>query len=241
MNTTRLSSASASLEPGISLFLVLGWVGLCLLLLAASAFAAVDRQAYPREAPAGLQEINSREFDIIYIKPGFQPSDYGKLVIEEPEVTMQDYWMQRNRHDINERDLQRIQTSTAKILRQQFAEKLSAKDGYAVVEAGEAGGNGVLRLKPSMIDLFLNAPDLTTPADKTEFASSAGHATLYLDLYDAASGELLLRVIDRDTARQRTRFYETNRGTNQQDFRIMASRWATALRKHLDAMHEGTA
>lgn len=239
MNPT-IRSATSSLESiPCSLLLMLS-LGLCLL-LPVPAIAAVDRQAYPTEAPAGLQEVDSNSFDVLYVKPGFQPGDYGKLIIEEPEVAMHDSWERQHRGDFNQRDLKHIESSTARILRKQFGEKLSARDGYTLVESEDVKGKGVLRLKPSMIDLHLNAPDLLSePARKETFVRSAGHATLYLDLYDAVTGELLLRVIDRDSARYNERLYEANRGTNNQDLRIMASRWATALRRHLDSLNSGT-
>lgn len=216
-------------------------LGLCLLLLAtAPVTAAVDRQAYPMDMPAGLEEMSSKSFDILYVKPGFQPGNYSKLIIEEPQVDLHDYWEWKNKRDITERDVQRIQTSTAKILREQFSEKFSGKNGYALAETGETG-QGTLVMKPAMINLNLNAPDLSVPEHKDTFVKSAGHATLYLDLYDAASGELLLRVIDHDAAREHLRFYEGNRVTNNRDLRIMVSRWANALRKHLDALDSNTA
>ncbi len=214
--------------------------GLGLLLLAGSSvFAAVDRQAYSTEIPAGLQNVDSKAFDILYIKPGFQPGDYGKLIIEEPHVAMQDYWKDQYRGEYTDRDLERINASTAKILRRQFTEKLSAQDGFEMVETGETGA-GVLRLQPSIIDLHLNAPDLSTPGLKDEWVRSAGNATLYLDLYDASSGELLLRVIDRDMAPWHTRIYQGSRATNKRDLNNMVSRWAKALRQHLDEMLNGT-
>jgi hypothetical protein len=209
------------------------------LLLTASAFANVDRQTYPLEAPAGLHAMDSKAFDTLYIKPGFQPGNYGKLVIEQPHVAMQDYWKQRYRGEYTESDLRRISASTAKILRTQFAEKLSAQDGFALVETGETG-EGVLRLKPSILNLHLNAPDLSTPGIKDEWVNSAGNATLYLDLYDASSGELLMRVIDEDMAPWHTRIYQGSRATNNRDLRNLAARWANALRKHLDEMNSGT-
>lgn len=238
--TARVLSASSA--PGHSNLPFLTAMILMLLLCAAApAFAAIDRQAWPTEPPAGLQPVDSNEFDILYVKPGFEPGDYGKLVIDEPEVALDDYWKWTNRRDIEERDLKRIETNTSKILREQFGRKLSAGEGYSLAQAGEAKGEGVLRLKPAMIDLNLHAPDLSVPERRKTYIKSAGHATLYLDIYDGASGELLLRAIDHDRAREQTRFYEGNRATNYHDFSILVGRWASALRRYLDALNRGTA
>jgi hypothetical protein len=247
MNQTRRPPRvkPAHFPPEGSLPLLLPRVLLLLLLFAAvSAFAAVDRGIYPTAAPAGLERLDSREFDFLYVKPGFEPGNYGRLVIEEPEVAMDDYWKWTNRRDIAERDLKRIAASTSKILREQFGNKLSAGDGYVLARAGEtdpAGTEaGVLRLRPAMINLSLNAPDLSVPDNRKTYIKSAGHATLYLDIYDGASGELLLRAIDRDRAREKLVLYEGNRATNYHDLSILVSRWAGALRRHLDALNSGT-
>jgi hypothetical protein len=220
--------------------------GLLLLLLTAMpVLSAIDRHAYPTKAPAGLQEVISAEFDILYIKPGFQPGNYGKLAIAEPQIVMDDSWERKYSKQLNARDLKRIETSTTKMLREQFGEKLGASNGYAIVEKPDvdngAQSTGVLLLKPAMLDLHLNAPDLSTPGLKDEWIRSAGNATLYLDLYDAANGELLLRVIDRGEARERLQLYEGTRATNNLDLRLLIGRWAKGLRKHLDSLNAGTA
>lgn len=235
---TAVTSAISS--PNHSLRLLTGMILLLLLFAAAPVFASLDRQVYPTEPLADLRQVDSSEFDILYIKPGFEPGDYGRLVIDEPEVALDDYWKWTNRRDVNERDIKRIKASTAKILREQFGQKLSAGDGYSLAWAGEAEDKGVLRLKPAMIDLNLFAPDLSTPEHRRTYIRSAGHATLYLDIYDGASGELLLRAIDHDRARDKLRFYEGNRATNYHDFSILVGRWANALRRHLDALNSGT-
>jgi hypothetical protein len=229
------------------LFLLISGLGLLLPLLAAMpVLSAIDRHSYPTEAPAGLREVISPEFDIFYIKPGFQPGNYGRLMIAEPQVTMDDSWERKYSKELSARDLQRIEADATRTLREQFGEKLAAGNGYTIVKGtGESDGaqqsGGVLLLKPSMLDLQLNAPGSSTPAIKDEWIRSAGNATLYLDLYDGASGELLLRVIDRGEARDRLRFYEGNRAVNNMDLRLLIGRWAEALRKHLDSLNTGTA
>jgi hypothetical protein len=206
------------------------------LLMAAPAPGAADRQAYPLEVPPGMQAVQSREFDTLYVKPGFRPGDYGKLLIEEPQVTMDDDWQRNHRRALRGRDLERIVTGATKLLRAQFAGKLTSGEGYTLVETGPTDDAGTLRLRPSITELNLLAPDLTGATQTETWIRSAGYATLHLDLYDADSGELLLRVIDRNRARWHDRLYEANRATNHHDLRIMVSRWAGALRRHLDAM-----
>jgi hypothetical protein len=187
-----------------SSFLIPGPGLLLLLLVTTPAWTAIDRYAYPTGAPAGLQEVISAEFDIL---------------------AMDESWERKYSKELSARDLKRIEASATKILREQFGEKLGTGNGYAIVEKpgvdNGARNTGVLLLKPAMLDLHLNAPDLATPGLKDEWVRSAGYATLYLDLYDAATGELLLRVIDRGEARERLQLYEGTRATNNFDLRLL--------------------
>ena len=239
----QISRISAAFHPDVSFFLSFG-ILLSLLIAVTSALAAVDHKAYPQEIPTGMDKVKSREFDKLYVKPGFQPGDYGKVIIEEPLVAMDDEWEWKNRTRVTQSDLNRVSGNTSEIMLKQFSEKLSGKAGFAVVAADPSAaapsGQGVLRLKPSMIDVHPNGAELTRDMDKDTYTRSAGYATLYLDLYDANTGELLMRVIDRDEPKFRQTLQQTNRGTNYRDTELMVSRWAKALRKHLDDLNSGT-
>ncbi|HEX5056654.1 MAG TPA: hypothetical protein VFX02_09165 [Gammaproteobacteria bacterium] len=240
----QITRAYAALHPDVSFSLAFGAL-LLLLFAVTSALAAVERKAYPTEVPAGMEKIKSREFDKLYVKPGFQPGDYGKLIIEEPLVALDDQWEWNNRTQVTQVDLDRISGKTSKIMLEQFSEKLSGKSGFTVSQDPAAAapmGAGVLRLKPSMIDVYPNAAELVRDTGiKDRYTRSAGFATLYLDLYDANTGELLMRIIDRDEPKNRQTLQQTNRGTNYRDTELMVSRWAKALRKHLDDLNSGTA
>lgn len=241
----QITRISARFHPDTSRHVLLLAMSLLLLLATVQATAAVDRQAYPTDPPAGMEKTKSREFDKLYIKPGFEPGNYGKVIIEKPLVAMDDQWEWKHRTVVTESDLQRISGKTSAIMLEQFSDKLSAKEGFDVTMADAmtgAGGQGVLRLKPSMIDLHPYAADLERETgDVDTYVRSAGTATLYLDLYDANTGELLMRIIDNDEPRNRQTLQEANRGTNYHDMELMVSRWAKALRKHLDDLNDGTA
>jgi hypothetical protein len=240
----QINRISAAFHPDITFLLSLG-ILLLLLFATSAAFAAVDRDAYPTAAPAGMDKVKSREFDKVYVKPGFRPGDYSKVIIEEPLVAMDDRWEWNNRTQVTQTDLDRMNGKTSKIMLEQFTEKLSDQAGFTVTAADPAAatppGEGVLRLKPSMIDVSPNAAELERDPYKKSYTRSAGFATLYLDLYDANTGELLMRVIDRDEPKNRQTLQQTNRGTNYRDTELMVARWAEALRKHLDDLNGGTA
>ncbi len=111
---------------------------------------------------------------------------------------------------------------------------LSGHDGYPVVETADTD---VLLLRPAIIDLDVTAPDANSPSRSYSFAASAGAATLYLELYDSVSGEVLARTIDRQLAGETDFIQWTNTMTNRMAARKVLSGWAGMLRKRLDEIH----
>ena len=67
------------------------------------------------------------------------------------------------------------------------------------------------------------------------FASSAGAATLLLELYDSVSGEIMARAVDRQ-ADNETIMRWTNRVTNTGAARRIFTRWARLLGDRLDEL-----
>jgi hypothetical protein len=86
----------------------------------------------------------------------------------------------------------------------------------------------VLRLSPTITDLDVNAPDAPTPGIVRYFVRDAGQATLSLDIRDAASGELLARVVDRGIATEIRQINRATSVTNDFWFDALFRQWAAA-------------
>jgi hypothetical protein len=99
---------------------------------------------------------------------------------------------------ITRSDAQEITDQAAKSLAPALAEVFK-RQGYEIVTAP---GPGVLRLSPSVTDLYVNAPYFPTPGIQKANVRDAGEATLRLDVRDAVSGALLARIIDSSTAQE---------------------------------------
>ena len=96
-------------------------------------------------------------------------------------------------------------------------------------------GAGVLRLSPSVVDLWVNAPDVKSAGPVRLFTKlEAGDATLLLDVRDASTGALLGRVVDRSTAREVGRFNANDRVTNLLWFDAMFRQWALNCARELE-------
>ena len=83
------------------------------------------------------------------------------------------------------------------------------------------------------LDLQITAPDLMTPGMEQTFVASAGSMTLYLELLDGKTGDLIARVIDPEAADDGGMAQVANAVTNLADFDRIVQRWAQLLNAHL--------
>jgi hypothetical protein len=119
------------------------------------------------------------------------------------------------------------------VFRTVFTKELQDNGGLPVVDSG---GPGVLVLRPAIINLRVTAPDLMSPGINTTLVSSAGSATIYLELWDSESNTIMARAMDAQADNGFTgRGQVANRVTNQMAAEEILRRWATRLRKYLDA------
>jgi hypothetical protein len=81
----------------------------------------------------------------------------------------------------------------------------------------------VLRVKASIVNLYLNAPDAGNMGRSRTIVRSAGEMTLLAELYDSASGQLLARVADRREANDSGRMQLANNVVNEGEARAIAA------------------
>ena len=99
----------------------------------------------------------------------------------------------------------------------------------------EHAGDDVLVLRPAILDLDVVAPE-TSPNSRSAIPS-AGQMTLYMELIDSASGDMLAKVLDHRFDRTRVNTHLRNRVRNERAARAMLGDWATMLRQGLDEAH----
>ena len=66
------------------------------------------------------------------------------------------------------------------------------------------------------------------------YTTSEGSMSLYLEVYDSVSGEILGRVLDRKTATDSNHLEWTNSVTNAREAKRILVRWGQTLRSMLD-------
>ena len=206
----------------------------------AGGLAAAESEL-PEISHDGLHLIADSEVAAAWVRPGADLGVYRRLMIEEVEVAFRQNWERdQNRgsvHRVRSRDVERIKQAMADLFHEVFVDELEGEGGWEIVKKPEGD---VLLLRPKILDLDVSAPDLNRAGRSRNFASSAGAATLLLELYDSVSGEILARAVDRQ-ADNATIMWRTNRVTNTAAARRILTRWARLLRDRLDELHGNSA
>jgi hypothetical protein len=192
------------------------------------AFAAPSPDPNPA-ARDGLVPVQTRNLDELYLRPRSDLASYRKVIIDPVQVAFDKNWMRKMNDTrdttlwVSEDDARRIAAEMASSLGSIVADEFKAR-GYEIVAAP---GPGVLRLTPSAVDLFVNAPDARPPGNTKTFTRDAGQATLVLEARDSVTGTILGRAVDRRRAQEtRNTLTRATGVSNSFWFDTMFRRWA---------------
>lgn len=211
------------------------------ILLSALAFLAGCASTQPpAETHDGLVLQSSKKVDEFYLRPGVTLGDYSEFGLASCEVAFKKNWMHdqnQNRVDLTNRvtqqDVDKIKDSLGEQCDKHFREALEQAPAYKLVEQFD-NGESVLVLRPSIINLDINAPDTNSANMNRSYTTSSGEMTLFLELVDGTTGEILARVVDRRKGMDAGRLQWTNSVTNKADSDRALKRWAQQLREALD-------
>jgi signal transduction histidine kinase len=215
--------------------------GLAFGMFAALAIGSVSvvlaKEAPPETTPEGLVLQKSTKSRIVYMKPGATFTQYNRVAILEPLVEFEKDWQKdynRSRvgldSRVSDKDVERIKTGLAAEFMKVFTKELQDKGGYQVVNTAAPD---VLVLRPALLNVEVNAPDLMTAGINATVVRSAGQMTLFLELWDSATNTLLARIMDA-AADNEAFAQQANRVTNVQAADRILSDWAHELRVRLD-------
>jgi len=202
--------------------------------LVALAGPVTAQDATPKSTPDGLQLIDDTNLALVYAEPGADMSRYDKLLLDTPYVAFKKNWQrEQNRKWQNKRvsteDMERIKTELAALFMDVFTKTLS-DGGYQLVT--EAGGD-VLLIKPAIVNLDIVAPDIHSPGITHSYSEAAGEMTLYMELYDSVTGDLIARALDRKRDRTTGYFQWRNKVSNRAAANRILQVWADVLKEGL--------
>ena len=212
---------------------------LCALtLLLVSVPALAKKQELPEVTEDGLHRVPDSRMAIVYAKPGADLSGYESVQLLEAYVAFRKNWErdQRSRSAdplrVTSKDIEEIKNNLAEGLHAVFTEVLE-EGGYPVVDQA---GDKVLLVRPAIINLDINAPDTMHAGRTKTYTDSAGEMTLYVELYDSVTGDLIAKALDRKADRSNAGYYTwTNSVTNRAEANRILKGWASIL---LTALNE---
>jgi hypothetical protein len=183
----------------------------------------------------GLQKTKVEGIELAYVRPGATLVGYGKVKLDPIEVAFHKDWDPQkpgSHFKITSREREDIRTEVARIVGQEFVRELQRDQGYQIVQEP---GPDVLRVRVSIINLMVTAPDSMTPGMSRVYTVSSGEMTLFAELFDSDTGALLARAIDRREARDAGgRLTLSNSVVNLSANESIAAIWARILRNALD-------
>ena len=209
-----------------------------------SAALPAAQQELPEVTEDGLHRVPDTKTAVVYAKPGATLAPYQRVAILEPYVAFKKNWERDQRRSsaqplrITSKDVEEIKQRLAAEFLVVFTEELE-KGGYPVVKEA---ADDVLLIRPAIINLDVHAPDVPTAGRSRSYVESAGEMTLYIELYDSVTSELLVKALDAkaDTAYQG--FYTwSNSVTNKAAADRVLKGWAEVLINALNRSKESAA
>lgn len=188
----------------------------------------------PKVTIEGLQLIEDSNLALVYAEPGIDWSQYSKIYLEAPYIAFTKNWQRnQNRYEpgkISVDDMSKIKIELSSLFTDVFATTLE-EGGYELVKEH---GEDVLLVKPAIINLDVVAPASSSPGITRTYSETAGEMTLYMELYDSLSGDLIAKALDRKEDRKTGYFEWKNRVTNRAAANRILKVWANVLKEGLD-------
>ena len=211
---------------------------LALLLLGAGPAFAKKNQPLPQITEDGLHLVPDTKLAVVYAEPGADLVPYKRVKLLDAYVSFKKNWA-RNQSSgsglpgrVSNKDMERIKTTMAEEFHKVFT-KVLEDGGYPVVDEV---GEDVLIVRPAIVDLNPNAPDIASSGMSRTYTDSAGDMTLYIELYDSQTGDLMAKAMDKRIDGRHDGFYTwANRATNRAAADRILKGWATIL---LEALNE---
>jgi len=211
---------------------------LAIVLTATAGTAIAKKDEFPEVTEDGLHRVADSKMAIVYAEPGADLAQYQRVMLLEANVAFKKNWARDQRSSsasrlsVNSRDIEKIKNNLAQEFDAVFRKTLE-DGGYEVVEESD---EDVLLVRPAIINLDVNAPDTMNASRSRSFTSTAGEMTLYIEIYDSVTGDLIAKAMDRKADTTRHGYYTwTNSVTNAAAARRILKGWAGIL---LDALNE---
>jgi hypothetical protein len=215
---------------------------LATMLVSLPATGASAAEEVPQSTPDGMQLIQQTKSRLVYAMPEATLDSYTKVALVDCYVAFEKNWARDYNRDasfdrrIDAKDMDRIKQSVADEFRKVFVKELTDA-GHQVVDYA---GPEVVVVRPAIINLSVNAPEVMSAGFVDVIVRSAGSMTLYMELLDSTTSATFARIMDAQGDRE-SFAVRANRATNKAAADRILSGWARELAAHLGAAREATA
>jgi hypothetical protein len=185
-----------------------------------------------------LVPVGDPQVAVAYIDPEADFSVFKRVMILDTFVAFRSGWERDQRRGtrgtrISASDIERIKTRVSELFNSVMIETLEADDGFEVVSEPDYD---VLLIRAAIIDLDITAPDTATAGRSRTYTANSSAATLYIELFDSVSGQVIGRAFDRQSTRNAgSTMRWSNRASNTADARRVFRSWSETLRGFLDS------
>lgn len=196
--------------------------------------------ASSKDLPAewdGLVKVKPKRIDTAYLLPGADFREYKKIILDPAEVSVDQNWLKSYNRSIStsaritDADVQQLISSVQGGFQDMF-QKTFTKAGYEIVTTP---GPDVMRIRPAVMNVRVNAPDNLSAGRTRTYSREAGSATLVLELRDTVTNAVLGRAIDsREIGNDFMQI--RNSATNRSDFEMEFRSWAETCLKGLEEL-----
>jgi len=198
--------------------------------------SAVAKDANPQFE--NLVPVGEPNVAVAYIDPNADFSVFKRAMVLDTFVSFRSGWERDQRRGtrgtrISANDMERIKTRVSELFNSVLIESLEADDGFEVVSEPDYD---VLLIRAAIIDLDVTAPDTRSAGRSRTYTADSGAATLYIELFDSVSGQIIGRAFDRQSARNPGGMMRWSTSvSNTADARRVFRGWADLLRGFLDS------
>jgi hypothetical protein len=181
----------------------------------------------------GLHLLPDTKLGLVYADPQADLSGYDQLLLMNAQVAFRKNWRQetnRNRpFHVTASDMERIKNDVSELFHEIFSQELETA-GFQLVTHQAAN---VLIIRPAILDLNVISPDTPRANTTRNLTQSAGDMTLYLELRDSVTGDILVKAMDFQFDRTNITPTMMDRTRNERAARRILTHWAQVLVKGL--------
>jgi hypothetical protein len=202
--------------------------------------STLARDNPPAVTADGLHLVPDTRLGMVYADPDADLSGYKHVLLMDAQVAFKKNWQR----DINQNlpfhvtasDMQRIKTELSALFREIFTAELETA-GFSLVSE-QAPDTMIIR--PAIVDLNITSPDTPRGGTTRNITQSAGDMTLYLELRDSITGDVLAKALDFQFDRSNITPHMMDRTRNERAARQLLTNWAQVLVKGLNETQVAT-